>query len=70
MAWGSVGFSGGAERKFFWRKSWTSWGLGQSVEQLGLGSRRIQLSDVPLPQNVRGENEITSPTLVFPILGP
>lgn len=60
---GSIGLSSGAGRKFFWRKSGPSWGLGQSVEQLGL-------SLVSLPQNVKGENEITSPTLVFSILGP
>lgn len=46
---GSIGLSGWAERKFFWRKSGTSWGLGQSVERLGLRNRRIQLSDAPLP---------------------
>lgn len=68
--WRKCGVICGAERKFFWRKPTTSWGLGQWAEQQGLRIKRPQLCLVHLPQNGKGENEITSPTLVFPVLGP
>jgi hypothetical protein len=61
------------EKKLFWARGLAGLALGgaDSVRsskgsELGFGPPSLAF----LPQNVKGENEITSPALVFPVLGP
>lgn len=42
------------QRRFFWRKPSTSWGLGTVGRAAGALIKQRQLSLVPLPQNIMG----------------
>lgn len=69
--WGKCGLSGGAERKSFWGKPSTSWGLGQQAESSkGLESEGYSVLLYLCPGMLKVRMRSLAQPYFFPVLGP